>query len=187
MDAFSKPLAPRVRRSANTAGLPPVAAEVSPSAQRFLAAPGPPWYRFCMASPRNLHSRVKAAARKLAARFRLAAMIGTPRSARPMWRDTAAHARDFSARYAQDLDVIVAQRIQELGIPDYQNGRPDPNAGGRWRASSPHQRDGGGVVGDQGYDCAKEMSGMRIGSRLSHGFHRSNPVTNASPNLSRSV
>jgi hypothetical protein len=36
-----------------------------------------------------------------------------------------------------------------LGIPDHQNGRPDPDAGGRWRAFFPHQADGGGVVGDQ--------------------------------------
>jgi hypothetical protein len=102
-----------------------------------------------MASPRDLFSRIKAAARKLAARFRPPAMIGTPPSQRPLWHDPAAHARDFSERYAQDLDLIVAQRIQELGIPDHQNGRPDPDAGGLWRAFFPHQGDGGGVVGDQ--------------------------------------
>jgi len=102
-----------------------------------------------MASPRNLFARLKEAARKLAARVRLPGMIGTPPSQRPMWHDPAAHARDFSERYAQDLDLIVAQRIQELGIPDRQNGRPDPDAGGRWRAFFPHQGDGGGVVGDQ--------------------------------------
>jgi hypothetical protein len=102
-----------------------------------------------MALHRNLFSRIKAAAQKLAARFRQPAMIGTPPSARTIWHDPAAHAMDFSQRYAQDLDLIVAQRIQELGIPDHQNGRPDPNAGGRWRAFFPHQGDGGGVVGDQ--------------------------------------
>jgi hypothetical protein len=102
-----------------------------------------------MASARNLFSRIKAAALKLAARFRPPAMIGTPPSQRPMWHDPAAHARDFSERYAQYLDLIVAQRMQELGVPDHQNGRPDPDAGGRWRAYFPHQGDGGGVVGDQ--------------------------------------
>jgi hypothetical protein len=76
-------------------------------------------------------------------------MIGTPPSERPLWHDPAAHARDFSARYAEDLDLIVAQRIADLGIPEHQNGRPDPDAGGRWRAFFPHQADGGGVVGDQ--------------------------------------
>jgi hypothetical protein len=86
--------------------------------------------------------------RKLVQR-RMQAMIGTPPSARPMWHDPVAHASDFSERSAQDLDLIVAQRIQELGIPDHQNGRPDPDAGGRWRAFVPHQEDGGGVVGNQ--------------------------------------
>jgi hypothetical protein len=76
-------------------------------------------------------------------------IIGTPPSQRRIWRDPAAHARDFAERYAQDLDVIVAQRIQELGIPDHQNGRPDPDASGPWRAFFPHQGDVGGVVGDQ--------------------------------------
>jgi hypothetical protein len=80
---------------------------------------------------------------------RKAGMIGTPPSQRPIWHDPAAHAKDFSERYAQDLELIVAQRIQELGVPDHQNGRPDPEAGGRWRAFFPHQGDGGGVVGDQ--------------------------------------
>src|SRR5689334_10038390 len=104
-----------------------------------------------MASAHDLFSRIKAAARNLAAKLRPRppAMIGTPPSARPLWHDPAAHARDFAERYVQDLDLIVSQRIQELGIPDHQNGRPDPDAGGRWRAFFPHQGDGGGVVGDQ--------------------------------------
>jgi hypothetical protein len=81
--------------------------------------------------------------------FRKPVMIGTPPSARPMWHDPAAHARDFSERYADDIELVVAQRIQDLGIPDDQNGRPDPDAGGRWRAFFPHEGDGGGVVGDK--------------------------------------
>ena len=73
---------------------------------------------------------MRAVARKLACHFRPPAMAGTPPSARPMWYDAAAHARDFSERYAEVLDLIVAQRIQDLGIPDHRHGRPDPNAGG---------------------------------------------------------
>jgi hypothetical protein len=102
-----------------------------------------------MASLRTLLSQIKAALQKHTAPFRPPAVIGTRPSARPNWHNPAAHASDFSERYAQDLDLIVAQRIAELGIPDHQNGRPDADAGGRWRAFFPHQGDGGGVVGDQ--------------------------------------
>jgi hypothetical protein len=37
-------------------------------------------------------------------------MIGTPPSARPMWHDPAAHAIDFSKRYAEPLDQYVTVR-----------------------------------------------------------------------------
>ena len=102
-------------------------------------------------NPSGIFSFFKAAARTLGAmlRPRPAAMISTPPSARPVWHNPAAHAKDFAERYAEPLDVIVSQRIQDLGIPDHQNGRPDPDAGARWRAFFPHQGDGGGVVGDQ--------------------------------------
>ncbi len=103
-----------------------------------------------MASGRDLFSRIKAAARKLAAHFRTPAMIGTPPSARPIRHDPAAYARDFSERYAQDLDLIVPKPIQELDIPDQQYGRPDPNADGRWRGLFPDQGGGGGVGTDSG-------------------------------------
>ncbi len=43
-------------------------------------------------------------------------IIGTPPSQRPMWHAPAAHARDFSERYAQDLDLIVAQRMTACAI-----------------------------------------------------------------------
>jgi hypothetical protein len=104
-----------------------------------------------MASPRDLISRIKALVRSLAAKLRLhrPAMIGTPPSQRPLWHDPAAHARNFAERFSQDLDLIVAQRMQELGIPDHQIGRPDPDSGGRWRAFFPHEEGGGGVVRDQ--------------------------------------
>src|SRR5271167_993190 len=75
------------------------------------------------------------------------AMIGTPPSQRPMWHDPVAHARDFADRYAEPMEYHVAHRMSELRIPENQVGRPDPDAGGRWRAFFPHQRDGGGVVG----------------------------------------
>ncbi len=93
-----------------------------------LAAPLLRCYRLGMTSSRDLFSRIKAAARTLSAKLSLrrTAMIGTPPSERPLWHNPAAHARDFAERYAQDLDLIVAQRIQELGIPDHQNGRPIP-------------------------------------------------------------
>jgi hypothetical protein len=76
-------------------------------------------------------------------------MIGTPPSARPLWHDPAARARDFAMRYAEPMDYHAARRMSELGIPDDQIGRPDPDAGGRWRAFFSHQSDDGGVVGDQ--------------------------------------
>ncbi len=76
-------------------------------------------------------------------------MIGTPPSERPEWHDPVAHARDFSERYAEDVEVIVADRMMELGIPNQQIGRPDPDHQGQWRAFFPQQGTGGGVVGDQ--------------------------------------
>jgi hypothetical protein len=88
---------------------------------------------------RGFISKAQSAARRLAGRFRRPAMIGTPPSQRRIWHDPAVHAGDFAERYAEDLDLIVADRIQKLGIPDHQNGRPDPDAGGRWRAFFPHK------------------------------------------------
>jgi len=38
---------------------------------------------------------------------RIAGMIGTPPSQRPMWHDPAAHARDFAERYADPLNYLV--------------------------------------------------------------------------------
>jgi hypothetical protein len=101
------------------------------------------------------------------------AMIGTAPSARPLWHDPAAHARDFAHRYAEPMDCLVAQRMAELGIPDDQNGRPDPDSGGRWRAFFPHQGNGGGVVGDKinadaglfGTDLIARKYGPDIGKR----------------------
>jgi len=76
-------------------------------------------------------------------------MIGTPPSQRLLWHDPAVHARDFAERYAERMDYLTAQRMMELGIPNHQIGRPDPDHEGRWRAFFPHEGDGGGVVGNQ--------------------------------------
>jgi hypothetical protein len=102
-----------------------------------------------MNAPRGVFTRLKAAAQGLAAKLwpRPPAMIGTPPSARPLWHDPAAHARDFAEPYAEPMDLVVPQRMVELRIPDDQNGRPDPNSGGRWRTFFPDEGDGGGVVG----------------------------------------
>ncbi len=75
--------------------------------------------------------------------FRKPAMIGTPPSARPMWHDPAAHARDFAERYASELDLAVAERMGQLGIPENQIGMPDDDRGLRWAAFHPLGRQGG--------------------------------------------
>jgi hypothetical protein len=80
-----------------------------------------------MASLRTLLSQIKAALQKHTAPFRPPAMIGTRPSARPIWHNPAAHARDFSERYAEDIDLAIANRKMELGIPNHQIGRPDPD------------------------------------------------------------
>jgi hypothetical protein len=76
------------------------------------------------------------------------AMVGTPPSARAIRSDSIAHALDFANRYAEPLDYVVSQRMMELGIPDDQIGRPDPQSRGRWLAFFPHEGNGGGVVGN---------------------------------------
>jgi hypothetical protein len=100
---------------------------------------------------RSLISRIKAAASGLAARLRphRPAMIGTPPSARPMWHDPAAHARDFAERYADPMEIIVAQRMRDLGLPDNQIGFADPDHGPEWHAFFPQEGKGGGVFGDK--------------------------------------
>jgi len=74
---------------------------------------------------------------------RTPAMIGTPPSARPMWHDPAAHARDFAARYADPINYHVENRMMELGIPTGRIGFPDPDAGNRWAAFHPGGGEGG--------------------------------------------
>ncbi|OJW21147.1 MAG: hypothetical protein BGO49_24340 [Planctomycetales bacterium 71-10] len=44
------------------------------------------------------------------------AMIGLPPSQRPRWSDPAEHARDFSERYAEPINIEVESRMMELGV-----------------------------------------------------------------------
>jgi hypothetical protein len=94
-------------------------------------------------SIRDQWHRLKAAVKGL---FRKPAMIGTPPSQRPMWHDPAAHARDFAARYAWDLDLAVAQRMTDLGIEEI--GMPDEDHGIQWAAFHPHGAVGGNYSPD---------------------------------------
>jgi hypothetical protein len=70
-------------------------------------------------------------------------MIGTLPSARPIWHDPAAHAKNFAERYAQDLDLAVAQRMRDLGIGDSQIGMPDDDRAIQWAAFHPRGTQGG--------------------------------------------
>jgi hypothetical protein len=65
-----------------------------------------------------------------------------------MWHDPAEHARDFSARYAEIIELVVCQRMMDLGIPTGRIGFPDPDQGGVWRAFFPQTGRGGVVLGE---------------------------------------
>jgi hypothetical protein len=86
--------------------------------------------------------------RRLRALFRRSAMIGTPPSRWPIWRDPAQHARDFAERYAEPLEYAVSQRMTELRIPEDRIGYADSELGGRWRVFNPPQGKGGEVMVD---------------------------------------
>ena len=60
----------------------------------------------------------------------------------------ADHARDFSERYAPELDYHAAQTMIELGIPPEKIGEPDPEHGIHHAAFHPHGRRGGGITPD---------------------------------------
>ncbi len=60
-----------------------------------------------------------------------------------MWYDSAAHARDFAERYAHDIDLAVAERMTQLGIPDEKIGMPDDKRGIPWAAFHPLGKEGG--------------------------------------------
>jgi hypothetical protein len=116
----------------------------------------PDCYASRMIPPRGMVSRIIGAVQRLAAKIRPRAMIGVPPSARPMWHDPAAHARDFAERYAHDLDLAVALRMRALRIHDDQIGMSDRIAGIDWAAFHPHGTEGGnnspegGLIVDSG-------------------------------------
>src|SRR5436305_15011436 len=85
---------------------------------------------------KDLWQRLKGLLRK-------PAMIGTPPSQWPMWRDPAKHARDLAERYADEIDLAVAERMRELGLNDDQIGMPDDDRGIPWAAFHPLGAQGG--------------------------------------------
>jgi hypothetical protein len=80
--------------------------------------------------------------------IRKSAMIGTPPSARPMWHDPAAHARDFAERYSVPLSYAAEQRMTELGIHPNRIGMPDKVHGIPWSAFHSHGTVGGSYSPD---------------------------------------
>jgi hypothetical protein len=80
--------------------------------------------------------------------FRKPVMVGTPPSQRPIWHDTAAHARDFAHRYFEPLNYHVENRMMELGIDPPKIGVGDADHGIRHAAFMPHEVDGGGNTPD---------------------------------------
>jgi hypothetical protein len=129
--------------------------------------------------------------------FRKPAMTGTPPSRRPLWHNPAAHARDFSERYAEPLNYHVENRMMELGIHPDRIGCPDPVRGGRWAAFHPtgtqggHNRPEGNLNADSGLfdldllskDYGKEAarlfgkSGLRdrLDAIIAHEFEEHRP------------
>jgi hypothetical protein len=95
---------------------------------------------------RKLIQKVKEIAVKF--RPRQPAMTGTPPSARTMWHDPAAHARDFAERYSIPLSYSAEQRMTELGIDPDRIGMPDKNHGLQWSAFHPHGMLGGSYSPD---------------------------------------
>jgi hypothetical protein len=90
---------------------------------------------------RDRWRHLKAAAKGL---FRKPGMTGTPPSARPMWHDPAAHAKDFAERYADPLNYQVENRMMELGIHTDRIGAR--KYGYPHRAFWPEETTGGGNV-----------------------------------------
>jgi hypothetical protein len=60
--------------------------------------------------------------------------------------DPADHAEEFSHRWADKLDWLCTIRMQELGIPEDQNGAPDFDGDGHWRAFDPNGRTAGNIT-----------------------------------------
>jgi hypothetical protein len=119
-------------------------------------------------NPSGIFSRLRAAATKLTARFRPPAMIGSPPSQRPMWHDPAEHAKDFAHHYADDLDLVVTQRMVDLKIPHRQIGARDVEHGIQIAAFIPHEGGGGGNSPDRRLNLD---SGI-LNPELSHSCRR---------------
>jgi hypothetical protein len=82
--------------------------------------------------------------------------------------DPAEHAEDFAHRYAGDLDLYCAERMQRLGIPDHKIGESEARRPGSWRAFVPEERTGGhvsvGITVNSGVLNPELLKGQR-GSR----------------------
>jgi hypothetical protein len=59
--------------------------------------------------------------------------------------DCAAHAEDFSRRYAPNLHIVAGQTMMDLSIPKDQVGANDPDRGSTHFSSHPGDRTGGSV------------------------------------------
>lgn len=59
--------------------------------------------------------------------------------------DPAEHARDFGARYAEDLDVVAGQVKLDLGLTDDQMGGRDPDRNSEHHPFFPSEETGGSV------------------------------------------
>jgi hypothetical protein len=59
--------------------------------------------------------------------------------------DPAAHAADFSRRYAEDLDIVAGQVMVDLGVPDGHIGARDPDRNREHHSVFPDEGTGGSV------------------------------------------
>ena len=59
--------------------------------------------------------------------------------------DPSDHAEDFAHRWTDELDRLVAERMEQLGIPPERIGSSDHKHGIAWCAFNPHEGEGGGV------------------------------------------
>ncbi len=75
-------------------------------------------------------------------------MTGPPPSTRQAPADPAAHAADFSARYAEPQDYHTSQVMLDMGLPPEKIGASDPEHEIRNAAFHPHGRIGGDVTPD---------------------------------------
>lgn len=60
--------------------------------------------------------------------------------------DAAEHAREFSGRWAPELDRYCAVRMEALGVSSDIIGASDPEHDIPWAAFMPHDREGGNIT-----------------------------------------